>query len=303
MKQNPEICAVVVSYNQKEALKRLLTSLYSIKKKIDLDIILVLNGSTDGTLGMLKADSEFAPLIHRIDLERNCGGAGGFRRGMQEALKKDYDYIWLMDDDILPKEDALEELLRYTYSLPTWGALGSLVARKEDPAKVTETGGELAWWKGKLTCHNSGANLKKVEKQEAFPVGHCAAASLLVNREAVDKLGFFEDIFIHFDDVEWCYRIARGGYPVYTVPSSVVWHPYKRGTTPAWIRYYDARNILLVYKRNRPLLTFIPWLRFRLMALVFRLKKDKASANAIILGQKDFFLDRIRYRDELSGLL
>jgi len=302
MKQ--KIAAVIVSFNQKEALIELLGKLYKLKGSESMDILLVLNGCTDGTEEMLDIYKDsYASRLSVFVLQRNCGGAGGFRKGMEEALKKDYSHIWLMDDDIVPREDALDALLQQAESLERWGALGSLVARKEDPGTVTETGGEIAWWKGKLTCHNGGASLEETVKREAFSVGHCAAASLLVNRKAVEKLGFFEDIFIHFDDVEWCYRLARGGFPVFTVPSSVVWHPYKRGRTPAWIRYYDARNILLVYKRNRPGLLFIPWMRFRLMALVFLLKRDRTSARAIRLGQKDFFSHTIRYRDELLSLL
>lgn len=304
MNEKTSLCTVIVSYNQKEALKELLNRLLEIRKVQPMKVLLVLNACTDGTEDMLHQD--FAPDLGNLNihkLERNSGGAGGFRKGMEEALKMDCSHIWLMDDDILPDVDALDQLLHTAESIPQWGALGSLVARKEAPDTVTETGGDICWWKGRLTCFNSGADLEQCREKSSFQVGHCAAASLLVNPEAVKKMGFFEDIFIHFDDVEWCYRLKRGGYPVYSVPSSVVWHPYKRGTTPPWIRYYDARNILLVYRRNRRLMLFIPWLRFRLMALVFRFRSEPASAKAIKLGQKDFFAGRIRYRDELSGLL
>jgi rhamnopyranosyl-N-acetylglucosaminyl-diphospho-decaprenol beta-1,3/1,4-galactofuranosyltransferase len=101
------VCAVVVTYNRKEALRKCLAAL--LTQTIHLDEVIVIDGpSTDGTMQLVR--EEF-PEITYIRLREDIGGAGGFYEGMKLAYKKGYDWIWVMDDDAVPEHDALEELL------------------------------------------------------------------------------------------------------------------------------------------------------------------------------------------------
>jgi len=293
-----DVTAVIVSYNHLKDLKNLLDRLLQSSEYKPLSILVVDNRSTDGSWQWLQKQAEQYSQLNIVQCDQNRGGAGGFRRGVNEAMGSPRPLIWLLDDDALPTESALNHLLTAADSLENWGALGSTIAQMENPLYVTESGGDLYWWRGKLRTYFQNQPVESLNS-EPRRVGHSAAASLLTRKEVVEHCGFFEDIFIHFDDVEWCYRINRAGLPVYTVPPSVVYHPFKRGNTPAWIRYYDARNILLVYKRNRPMLIAIPWLRFRLMALVFTLRGETETARMIIRGQRDFRKKRMLLRSEL----
>jgi GT2 family glycosyltransferase len=301
MTPSQSVTTIIVTYNQKEMILAQIDRILTAKRP-SFHLIVVDNASQDGTAEALLArwgqDKRFT-LVRQVE---NRGGAGGFRRGVEEALKGDTPLFWLLDDDAIPQADALNELLKAARELEgkgeAWGALGSLIAQKENPHLVTETGGEISWIRGKLIAHNQNRPIEELD-MTPFKVGHAAAASLLINREALETCGFFEDIFIHFDDVEWCYRLARRGYPVYTVPASVVHHPFKKGGTPGWIRYYDARNILLVYRRNHPLLLEVPLLRYWTMALVFFIRGEGKTARYILKGQRDFFRGRIALRNEL----
>ncbi|MDC7223924.1 MAG: glycosyltransferase family 2 protein [Spirochaetales bacterium] len=292
------VTAIIVTFNNRDLV---LAQLERILKSggEGLHIILVDNASSDGTAEAVMSRWSGDDRLTLICQKENRGGAGGFRRGMEEALKGSSDLFWLLDDDAIPRDDALEELLHAAKSINgPWGALGSLIAQEENPDLITETGGGLLWLKGKLTALNQNQPIQSMSR-EPFIVGHAAAASLLIRREAVERCGFFEDIFIHFDDVEWCYRIARRGFPIYSVPRSVVHHPFKKGSTPGWIRYYDARNILLVYARHRPLLLPVPLMRYLLMALVFLFRGEGKTARFILMGQCDFLRRKIRLRKEL----
>lgn len=298
--KNTSVCAVIVTYNQCQAVCALMEQLDRMELPQAFQRVVVINGSSDNTREELEARWGERSDVHIHWQAENRGGAGGFRRGVEEALKLDSEYFWLLDDDVFPQDNALSTLIEASQKLKVpWGALGSLVAQAETPELVTEAGGGFHWLRAKLRCYYHAVPIEDVPK---YPrrVGHCAAASLFIPRFVIEKIGFFEDVFIHFDDVEWCYRAAKAGYPIFSVGASVVHHPFKRGTTPPWIRYYDARNILLVFSRVKPLLLPLAWMRFRMIALVLRLRGDKKSPRLIRLGQRDFFKGKVRMRSELD---
>ncbi|MCB9247374.1 MAG: glycosyltransferase [Ignavibacteriales bacterium] len=105
-----KIAAVVVTYNRLGLLKECIDSLRGQTRKLD-EIIVVNNDSKDGTKEWLEEQKDVTK-IH----QENLGGAGGFHNGMKAAYEKGYDWIWLMDDDCLPKLNALEYLFTTEYN-------------------------------------------------------------------------------------------------------------------------------------------------------------------------------------------
>ena len=103
-----KVAAVVVTYNRKELLKECIEALKA--STCSVDIIIVDNNSTDGTKEYI-ADLIGKDVIYKR-LKKNLGGAGGFSAGMKYAVKKGYEYVWIMDDDTIVKKDTLEVLLK-----------------------------------------------------------------------------------------------------------------------------------------------------------------------------------------------
>ena len=112
------VTAVVVTYNRKALLEKVIRSLLAQTVEIGR-IIIVNNGPTDGTGEWLAAEYGNDPRFDVVTQE-NVGGSGGFYRGIQEASKEKCDWIWCMDDDVFPRENCLETLLnvaqRHAYS-------------------------------------------------------------------------------------------------------------------------------------------------------------------------------------------
>ena len=72
-------------------------------------IIVVNNGSTDGTQEWLEKQKQYLHIIN----QENIGGAGGFHTGVKYAHSQNADWMWLMDDDVAPQLDCLEKLLKF----------------------------------------------------------------------------------------------------------------------------------------------------------------------------------------------
>lgn len=98
------IACIVVTFNRLNLLKQCIEALNRQTYR-GFDLIVVNNGSTDGTEEWLKSNKDIIVLT-----QSNQGGSGGFHNGIQFAYDKGYDYFWIMDDDGVPEQDCLENL-------------------------------------------------------------------------------------------------------------------------------------------------------------------------------------------------
>ena len=120
---------------------------------------------------------------HCIVLPENVGGSGGFRAGMQYVLDSgspDSRKVWLLDDDAQINDKTLTELLNGADQLDRegirWGAVGSMMADADHPARVVETGAFVNWRKGGFIQLNRGKPIGSIPHR-LIPVQYCAAVS------------------------------------------------------------------------------------------------------------------------------
>jgi GT2 family glycosyltransferase len=128
-----KVNCVIVTYNRiallKECITAALSQTFSIYK-----IIIVNNASTDGTADYLKSLDK--QRFEVITCNKNTGGAGGFNIGIKKSLEIGADWTWVMDDDTIPFQDALELLvlksgviknIGFLCSKVLWGGGGGMV--------------------------------------------------------------------------------------------------------------------------------------------------------------------------------
>ncbi len=209
------ICAVVVTYNRKDILKKNIDCLLAQTK--ECDVLIINNASTDGTESMILNDYR-DERIHYKNTGSNLGGAGGFEYGIGEASKSGYEYIWIMDDDTWPSEDALERFLDADETLGgKWGFLSGAV-----------------YWTDNKPCkaNRPKTGLASFVKDKDYEGGSKrilmgSFVSMLVKNEVIKTVGLpIGDYFIWTDDYEFSGRIARK-LPCYFIPSSRVIHAMK----------------------------------------------------------------------------
>jgi GT2 family glycosyltransferase len=102
--QMKSVCIVIVTWNRLEMLKACVAA--AKKNAAVADILVVDNASTDGTHEWLGSQDG----ISVLSLPENTGGAGGFAAGMKWAYDRGYGWMWIMDDDVVPLEGALDVL-------------------------------------------------------------------------------------------------------------------------------------------------------------------------------------------------
>ncbi len=239
--REPRVCAVVVTRDRRELLRGCLTAVRDQDRPPD-GILVVDNASSDGTSALISA--EF-PEVELIQLSENLGGAGGFKRGMAQAYARGFDWMWLMDDDTIPRGDALRALLA--------GAARAPVAT---PLVVAS---QVRWKDERLHPMNAPVVRWRRRRQLAEGVTHrllllrwATFVSVAIHRSAIDRFGLpLEHYFIWGDDVEFTARALRDE-PGYLVPESVAYHwtpsPHPAANPTADRFYYHARNSLLLLR-------------------------------------------------------
>ncbi len=100
-----KITAFVVTYNRLALLRK---TVEALRKNNLSDIVVVNNGSTDGTREWLEAQTNLN-VVH----QDNVGGSGGFYTGIKKAYDEGADWIWCMDDDVMPHADCSAHLMQY----------------------------------------------------------------------------------------------------------------------------------------------------------------------------------------------
>lgn len=213
-KQERSVAAVVVTYNRLPLLKRCVDCLRA--QTAICEILIVNNASTDGTEEWLAVQTG---LLSR-NTGSNLGGAGGFNYGMRWAVEDGFDYVWVMDDDTLPKPDALEKLLEEDEILKgDYGWLSS-----------------VALWTDGSECKMNRQKLKKsyydyspLLKYGLVQAEQATFVSLFLRRETILRVGLpIKEFFIWGDDIEFTRRIAvREGTPCFLAGGSQVVHATK----------------------------------------------------------------------------
>ena len=251
------IVAVVVTYNRKELLGECLNALEDQEMRLN-KIIVIDNNSTDGTENFLREAEYFSDenIVYK-KLEKNTGGAGGFHEGMKLARELNADWVWIMDDDVVPTKTALKELVE-AIKIPNEkiSFLASTVYGENGESMNTPTINYLDKEK------NGYPGWYKHLNEGIVQIKMATFVSLLINGKALKEVGLpCKDFFIWGDDTEYTNRLTKYFGSAYLVGKSVVIHKRSgnaelniftetnKNRIKLW--YYMVRNLFINEKEYR----------------------------------------------------
>ena len=281
MKDKETVCAVVVTYNRKNLLLECLEALKKQTKPLDA-IYIVDNASTDGTPKVLfenKYIKELPPenldqpwekefkvknlvngkyiIIHYVRMHENTGGTGGFHEGVKRGYEKGYDWLWLMDDDAEAKEDALGKAMQYK-KINEVAVIANLKVGIDGIPQYNHRG-----WKKIKGINNKVIQIirEKDLKNKILEIDHCSFVGFILKSEYVSVVGLpKKEMFLHFDDVEYSFRIRQYG-KILLVTDSIIYHkdqlqlnlinkkffirnPKRKNYDSYWLAFYGLRNFV-----------------------------------------------------------
>lgn len=217
----------VHSFNDEDVIDRSLSAL--LKQTYPLDhIVLVDNGSTDGTL--LRQFPENVTVIRHPE---NRGTSGAVITGLQYAINQGYDWIWLFDADTAPHCDALERLVNFYRSVPAdlqrqlW-LLSSIHVDPHGPALPYQS----------VFTVRGATPVGPDPARDFFEIDATIWSGSLYKLSAVQQVGLpSADYVLDWGEYEYGYRGKRHGYRALTHRLSIVEHNIGGGPALGLTRY------------------------------------------------------------------
>jgi GT2 family glycosyltransferase len=272
------ISVVVVNWNRRDLLKECLQSLKQQQVNQPFEVVVVDNGSDDGSPEMVLSESRGNPLV-QVVLLRNSENRGFCAANNQGFAASDSEFVALLNNDAKAEPGWLAALSRAFEGRPDVGMAASKILVHEDPRRIDKVG-HLIYPDGQNRGRGTGeldeGQYDRVE-EVLWPDG-CAA---MYRRSILDQIGGFdEDFFAYADDAELGLRARIAGWKCLYMPQAVVRH--HRGAT---LGLRSSRRLELI-ERNRVLLAvkLFPWSLLWLNGVYYAMRLG-AGVWAALTGQ------------------
>ncbi|MDE6310942.1 MAG: glycosyltransferase family 2 protein [Muribaculaceae bacterium] len=290
------IAVIILNWNGERLLSEFLPAVVATVDPAVGKVIVADNGSTDGSLELLRRDF---PGVEVWPFPENYGFAEGYNRAI--AMARDYELVVLLNSDVAPDAGWLETLRDFMLAHPEVAACQPKLLSYDNPAEFEYAGAAG----GYLDCNGypycrgrifATREMDLGQYDKAAKVDWATGACLMVRRELYLRAGGLDKAFFaHMEEIDLCWRLRLMGYDIAAVPGASVRH-LGGGSLPAANprkTYLNFRNNLLMLHKNLPdssrrgrllrrrLLDTLAWAKY-MATLDFR------NAMAILRAHRDF---------------
>jgi len=248
-----DLSICILTYCQPELLPKCVESCFTevVRAGITAEVIVVDNGSADGAPN--KIGHTF-PQVRLIRNEQNLG----FAAGNNKAIRNSHgSYILILNDDAILAPDSLQQMVERLKSDLGIGAVGPRLVNPDGSPQRGFTNRrfprlrslvcgllglsellERNKWTRDLLTHSRDLDL-------SGETDHIAGACLLVRRDVLNTVGFFDEGFYYwFEDTDLCYRIKKAGWTIVYLADARVIH-YGSASIKSVMQSSERRRIYL----------------------------------------------------------
>ena len=285
----PDVSIILVCWNNKNYLEPCLRSLYDGCMHSRFDVVVVDNGSTDGSQAMLR---EMFPLVQIIQNDHNVGLSRASNQGIMVTHGR---YVLLLNNDTLVNCSCIDSMIEFLDVNPKTGAVGGQLLNPDGSFQ-----GGYAEFSTLLEEFMIATRLGELigqgypshgDTSQPKSVGWLSSACLLLHRAALDQVGLLdEEYFIYGDEADLQYRLNKAGWNVYYLPGVSTIHFGGRSMNRWSRRKMVYRGKMLFYKKN-----YGPLRTVALRTMFFGLSFAKLMSWGVT-----FFMPRWRERARLE---
>ncbi|MDD4938332.1 MAG: glycosyltransferase family 2 protein [Candidatus Shapirobacteria bacterium] len=294
------VAVIILNWKQAQLTVNTVDSVLKVKKnpKFKYQIILVDNGSPDNSLEIFQKKYSKNKLITILNSGSNLGFSGGNNFGINFALKNNFDFLMLLNNDVLVDPSFIENLFAEInnydivgpkiYFAPGFEFHYNRYQKKDRGKVIWSVGGKIDW----NNIYGSNIGIDEVDfgqfDQINEKVDFISGCCLMATNKVFKKLkGLDENYFMYFEDADFCYRAKLLGFKMAYIPKSKIWHINSGSTKgPGDLQnYFITRNRLYFAFKYAKLRT-----KFALLRESFRfLFSSKWQRRGVV----DFYLKKM----------
>jgi GT2 family glycosyltransferase len=236
----------------------------ALTQTVPTDVIVVDNGSVDGSVELIESNY---PQIQLIKRDKNYGFTGGVNPGLVAALEQNVDFVALLNNDAIPAPDWLERLAATMAEDEQVGIVAAKIRHYED-TRLDSTGDFYSTWGFPFPRGRDEIDKGQYDDQVDIFAGSGGAS--LYRVAMLREIGLFDQrFFAYYEDTDISFRARLAGWTVRYQPRAVVRHriggtsarlnsggqsviePVMTGPS-AFARYHSVKNFSFVYTKNMP---------------------------------------------------
>lgn len=236
------------------------------------EIIVVDNGSTDTSIKKLQTVKG----LTIIENSENLGFAGGNNVGILYSLEKNFDFIFLLNNDTIVSSSFLWELKQAAVQFPNTSIFCPKIYYHHDPSKIWFGGGRLRSLTGVPLHQNFGEVDSNPEDKKAKRIDFITGCAMFIRSSCWRQVGLLDErFFIYCEDVDWSMRAKNLNYECLFIPQSKIWHKegasLKKLKSSGEFRRYklSTRNLILLHRKHSSITKYLMQIVAVILLVVF----------------------------------
>lgn len=248
------------------------------QSRLNFELIIVDNGSSDNTAAMIQSEFPAARLILN-------GRNDGFARPVNMALRESQGrYMLVLNPDTIILPGAINELVKYMDSQPEVGICGPKVLNRDGSLQkacrrgVSRPWAAFSYFTGlsSLFPHSKffgGYLLNYLDENEVHEVDGVSGSCMLIRRQMINQVGLFDELFFAYqEDADYCFQAKKAGWKIVYLPTAQIIHFGGQGGSrvqPYRSIFEWHRSYYLYYRKNlaRDYFFLFNWLYYFMMGL------------------------------------
>ncbi|MGA2911300.1 MAG: glycosyltransferase family 2 protein [Candidatus Levyibacteriota bacterium] len=246
-----DLSIIILSFNTKDLTLACISSIAAqYKRELDkeqFEIIVIDNASTDDSVKAVR--NLKLKNLTVIESNENLGFSKGCNLGAKNAKG---EYLLFLNSDTEIKDQGFVKMVEYLKKNEKVGVLGG--ALKNEDGKAQPSAGKFY---NLFNLFLMMIGLERVGFLRESPkqikrVDWVSGASLMVKRQLFEKLGgFAKELFMYAEDMEFCYRASKKGFPTYFYPEVMLFHKERGSSNRTFAILNIYRGILFFYKKHK----------------------------------------------------
>ena len=293
MNVNQKIAIIIINWKKYDFTLKCIKSVLNSSFK-NFKIILIDNESQKD----LSREFGKNKKIHIIKNEKNEGFARANNLGIKYSLKNGFDYILLLNNDTVIKNNLVYSLIKQSNTL-SQKIIQPLILNY-DGTKIWNAGGTINNFFGTFQTNKKGESFKNFKSNMDY-TNWFTGCCVLIKTEVFNEIGYFDErFFAYYEDVDFSIRLKKMGYSIALMTDSYLQHyesassksiNKSEGNLSPYVHYLNIRNHILLLKKHSKSFNLIGVTLYQLIKISsyliyflirFRFNKFKMVLNGFI---------------------